>query len=777
MIPARRDARACPEGLNSNMRACAARLAAAGLAAAALASAPARAAPAHPAPPDPAPVSVSIRASEAARWRNEAAAVRIVRDSWGIAHIHGRSDADAVFGAVYAQAEDDFHRIEHNYLVALGRLAEAEGESATFSDLRQRLFIDPAQLRKDYGRSPGWLKSLMQAWADGLNFYLSVHSEVRPAVIARFEPWMALSFTEGSIGGDIESVDLGRLAQFYPENAAPTAAAAPTTAAVSITAAPGGAEEARSGGSNAFAIAPRLSASGHALLWINPHTSFYFRAELQMTSDAGLDAYGAATWGQFFIYQGFNAHNGWMHSSYGGDAIDEYAESVVDSAHGRFYRYDGGLRPVQSSSISLKVKRGGGFVTRRFTVYRTHHGPIVRAESDGRWIAVKILVDPVRALEQAYLRTRTTDYASFRSIQDMRTDTSNNTMYADADGNIAYFHGNFIPRRDPRFDYTRPVDGSNPATEWQGPHALEETITLLNPANGWIQNTNDWPFSAAGTESPKREDYPAYMWTRGENPRGLHAVEVLEHLHDVTLDGLIAAGYDPHLTAFEVLLPKLLDAYDRLGAGDPRRRGLEEPIAALRAWDRRTSSDSTAETLAIFWGQGLLDADGAQARAAHRAPYDYLLEHLTDEQCLEALREAVVRLERDFGHWRIAWGAVNRYQRLTDDIVQPFDDSRPSMSVGFAPGQWGALASFDSARPRTTRRIYGSIGNSFVAAVEFGPRVRAKALLTGGESGDPGSPHFSDQAQMYCEGRFRDVWFSPEDVEAHAQRRYHPGEP
>jgi acyl-homoserine-lactone acylase len=581
---------------------------------------------------------------------------------------------------------------------------------------------------------------------------------------------MALSFTEGSIGGDIQTIDLRRLAQFYPEHGAPIAAIA------SRSVPEPGAEERALGGSNGFAIAPQLSATGHALLWINPHTSFYFRAELQMASCEGLDAYGAATWGQFFIYQGFNAHNGWMHISYGGDAIDEYAETLVASKGQRSYRYGGSLRPVRADSIGLTVRRGTGFVTRRFTVYRTHHGPIVRADDD-KWIAVKILMDPVRALEQSYLRTKTTNYASFRETQELRADTSNNTVYADGDGNIAYFHGNFIPKRDPHFDYTRPVDGSNPATEWQGPHPLEDTITLLNPSNGWIQNTNNWPFSAAGAQSPKRDSYPSYMWTRGENPRGLHAVEVLEHIHDVTLDSLIAAGYDPHLTAFEVLLPALLGAYDRLAADDSRRHELAEPIATLRAWDRKTSADSEAETLAIFWAQALMDANGERARTAHQATYDFLLAHLTDEERLEALGAAVAQLRRDFGRWRLAWGDVNRYQRLTGDIVQPFDDLKPSLRVGFAPGQWGALASFDSLKPRTTKRIYGSEGNSFIAAVEFGPSVRAKALSTGGESGDPSSPHFSDQAQMYSDGRFRDVWFSVQDVTAHAQRRYHPGEP
>jgi acyl-homoserine-lactone acylase len=713
---------------------------------------------------------------ERTRWQREARAVRIVRDSWGIAHVYGGTDADAVFGAIYAQAEDDFARIERNYLVALGRLAQAEGRSALYSDLRQRMFVDSARLERLYRDSPIWLKSLMIAWADGLNFYLAAHP--RPTVIGHFEPWMALSFTEGSIGGDIESADLAKLEQLYPDGAArPPAPPIETPVVPPPAASPaaGLATPSSPGGSNGFAIAASRTASGHPLLWINPHTSFYFRAELQMSSDQGLDVYGAATWGQFFIYQGFNAHNGWMHTSYGGDAIDEYAESVLDTPLGPGYRYAAGVRPLARSVITVLVKQGARLVAHRFTVYRSHHGPIVRAEG-GKWIALKIFQDPVRALAQSYLRTKTTDYKSFRRTQEMRTDTSNNTVYADADGTIAYFHGNFIPRRDARVDFSRPVDGSDPATEWHGAHRLEETITLLNPSNGWIQNTNDWPFSAAGPASPKREDYPAYMWTRGENARGLHAVEVLEKLQGATLDSLIAAAYDSHLTAFDALLPPLLAAYDRLGDGDSRRTTLQEPIASLRAWDRRYATESIATTLAVLWGEQLAARDEARARAANEPLSDHLLAHLTDEERLEALRAGIAQLERDMGSWKIAWGEINRFQRLNDDHEQPFDDAKPSLPVGFAPAQWGSLASFDYARPRTTRHIFGSIGNSFVAAVEFGPTVRAKAIMTGGESGDPASPHFADQALMYSEGRFRDVWFTPADVSAHAERRYHPGE-
>jgi acyl-homoserine-lactone acylase len=705
------------------------------------------------------------------RWQRHAENVRIVRDNWGIAHIYGKTDADCVFGAIYAQAEDDFGRIERNYLNGLGMLAQAEGESAIYSDLRQRLFIDPRRLQEDYRSSPAWLKNLMMGWADGLNYYLSKHPAATPRVIRHYEPWMALSFTEGSIGGDIESVDLIRLQKFYApqdqENSRPSRASAVAGPALTAFAEP------PPGGSNGFAIAPSRSASGHALLWINPHTSYYFRSELQMVSEEGLNVYGAVTWGQFFVYQGFNARNGWMHTSYGGDAIDEYAETVVKKPEGLYYRYGGSLKKLRVSQMTISYKLGAGLGTRQFTVYHSHHGPIIRAEND-RWIAIKLLQDPVPALEQSYLRTKTANYAAFRKTQEMRTDTSNNTVYADADGTIAYFHGNFIPKRDPRFDFTRPVDGSNPATEWQGPLALEDTIMLRNPSTGWIQNTNNWPFSAAGEASPKRENYPVYAWIKGENPRGIHAVEVLHDIRAVTLDSLIAAGYDPHLTAFDVLLPPLFEDYDRLPVDDPRRDALRDPIAVLRNWNRRTAADSVPAALAIFWGQEMLERKGPEARDADEPVYDYLVGHLTSVERIDGLAAAVAKLQRDFGRWQTPWGDINRYQRLTDDIVQPVDDDKPSLPVGFASSNWGALASFDAPYPRKTKKIYGSVGNSFVAAVEFGPTVHAKAIMSGGESGDPQSPHFTDQALMFTQGKFRDVLFYPEDVAAHAERSYHP---
>jgi acyl-homoserine-lactone acylase len=705
-----------------------------------------------------------VRAADTVTARCEAHGGRaeIIRDTWGIAHVYGRTDADAVFGMIYAQAEDDFSRIEHNYLTNLGRLAEAEGEAAIWSDLRQHLFIDHLDLKQLYAGSPPWLKSLMDAWADGLNCYLAAHPAVHPQVIAHYEPWMTLAFTEGSIGGDIEDARLDWIEAFYGKR---PAASLPPAAAPAR------------GGSNGFAIAPSRSASGHALLWINPHTSFYFRSELQMVSDEGLDVYGAVTWGQFFVYQGFNRYNGWMHTSYGGDAIDEYAETVVQKSDGPWYRYGKGLRRFGVSHVGIRYRSGDQLLTRDFTVFHSHHGPIVR-EEHGKWIAMRILQAPVPALQQSYLRTRTRNFAGFRKTQELRTDTSNNTVYADRDGTIAYFHGNFVPRRDPRFDFTHPVDGSDPATEWRGPHALDELISVVNPKSGWLQNTNNWPFSVAGADSPQRTDYPRYMWRTAENARGVHAVAVLHDIHDVTLDSLIAAGYDTRLPAFDVLLPPLIEAFDRLPADDERRTRLSAAIELLRAWDRRTGTGSVATSVAIFWGEAMIRLNSDAALNIYEEPvFSYLIDNVTDVQRLAALDEALQTLQKNFGQWRTPWGEINRYQRLDDRIVAAFDDDKPSLPVAMTSSQWGALAAFEPTKPRRNRRIYGVSGNSFIAAIEFGPTVHAKVLICGGESGDPASPHFTDQAQLYTEGRFRDAWLTREDVLAHAASRYRPGNP
>jgi len=718
-------------------------------------------------------IPVAPHSSEYARLQREAQQVTITRDNWGIPHIHGKTDADAVFGMIYAQCEDDFNRVQMNYLTALGWTAQAEGEKAIWGDLRYQLFINPMVLKQDYAKSPEWLKKLMNAWADGMNWYIATHPDVHPKVIQHYEPWMALSFTEGSIGGDIERVDLAKLAKFYGASNTTAVALARTTPATWIDPT----------GSNGIAIAPKLSADGHALLLINPHVTFNFRSESQMSSDEGLDAYGASTWGQFFIYQGFNKHIGWMHTSTGVDAVDEFAETISKKDGKYFYKFGDKELPVTSRDITIHYRADNGSLkSRTFTAYFTQHGPIV-AEENGKWIAEALMNRPIPALEQSWLRTKATDLASYMKVAELKANSSNNTIFADDKGEIAFMVPQFIPKRDNAFDYLKPVDGSNPATAWQGMTPLKDMPNVFNPPNGWVMNTNDWPYSAAGKYSPKRADFPQYMDSFGENARGIHATQMLTGASGFTKSKLITDDFDSYLPAFARLIPILVKDYDGLPPSDPLKVKLAGPIAVLRRWDDRWGIASIPTTLAVTWGDTLWNevaaraaASGLDAHTTDMQVLDYIAEKADSKTRLEALVQTVDTLTRDFGYWGVPWGAINRYQRLDDAIHPHFDDARSSIAVPFTSSRWGSLAASNTHKWPGTNKYYGRSGNSFVAVIDFGPKVSARAIHVGGQSGNPKSPHFIDQAHRWADGDLRTVYFWPDQLKEHTARVYHPGE-
>jgi acyl-homoserine-lactone acylase len=610
------------------------------------------------------------------------------------------------------------------------------------------------------------LKRLMTAWAAGLNAYLADHPDVHPAVITRFEPWMALSFTEGSIGGDIERAPLTQLEAFYGAQK------------LAMTDDEKGLPYHEPSGSNGIAIGPSKSADGHALLWINPHTSFFFRSELEVTSDTGLNAYGAATWGQFFVYQGFNSDIGWMHTSSGVDSVDEFAETIVKTADGRLaYRYGSMLRPVSVKTIRIGYRSGDGQIAfRSFTTYATHHGPIIRAEGD-KWIALALMNTPVAALEQSFLRTKARDLSAFLKIAELKANSSNDTLFADRKGEIAYLHPQFVPVRNDRFDYTKPVDGADPQTDWRGLHALDSLPHVINPKSGYAFNTNNWPWVTAGPDSPNAADFPKYMDQAGENARGIHLAKMLGSLDaPLTPQGVIAMAFDPWLPAFDRLVPRLQAAYDRLPSDDPRKAKLAQPVAMLSQWDKKWGLTSRETSLAVFWGEAMWAVAAPQAKAASKPTLDYMVADSSDDERLNALAQAVDRLTADFGSWQVPWSEINRFQRNNGAIAQTFDDARPSTPVPFTSSQWGSLAAFGARRYPGTKRYYGTLGNSFLAAVDFGPRIHAWAVTAGGESGHPDSPHFKDQVDRYATGHLREVYFYPDQLKGHTERVYHPGE-
>lgn len=703
-------------------------------------------------------ISCAPKDLDISRWEQQAQNVEIIRDDFGVPHIYGTTDADAVFGLLYAQCEDDFRRVERNFTWAIGRIAETEGEDMLYSDLRAQLFMTKEEAKEYYESAPEWLKKLCVAWADGINYYLHTHPEVEPKVIKKYEPWMTMYFTEGSIGGDIERVSTRQIKAFYENK---------EVAEVDEVEEEFFFEEPQ--GSNGFAISGDLTTSGNAMLLINPHTSFYFRGEVHMVSEEGLNAYGAVTWGQFFVYQGFNENTGWMHTSTYTDVIDEFKETIIEKEDGLYYQYGEEERKVEVQEVTLKYNDGVGLQEKTFPIYRTHHGPITK-EVDGQWTATAMMWEPVKALTQSYTRTKKKNHAEFWEMMNIKTNSSNNTVFADSEGNIAYYHGNFIPVRDVQFDYAKPVDGSNPATDWQGLHEVDEAITVVNPPNGWIQNCNSTPFTSAAEFSPKPEDYPYYMATIPENFRGVHARALLDDVNALSLEGLVELAYDPYLPAFEKVVPGLLKAYDN----NPDNE-LAEAIKALRGWDLKTGVESVGMTLAHFYGMNLYRNVDIPEGLRGMDRFHYFGTELPENKRLEVFKLAIAEIEERMGSWNTPWGEVNRFQRVDGAINLQFDDDAPSIPVGMTTGRWGALAAYGMRSQQQTNKIYGTRGNSFVAAVEFGERLQAKTSLAGGQSSDPNSPHFYDQAAMYSNGEFKDVAYYREDVEARAEETYKPG--
>lgn len=715
---------------------------------------------------------------ELARWNQHAKQTTIIRDEWDIPHAYGKTDANAVFGLMYAQCEENFPQIEKNFLEMLGRRAEMEGPSMIYEDLMMQLIQDSVEAIKDFERSPSWFKQLLIAHADGINYYLYKHPEVKPVVLKKFKPWYHLMWTDGSVSPTKSAgITEKHVEAFYGQQlfANPTAVSGNhfSVAPKSIfEAADYDMEEKTLRGSNGFAIAPKHSASGNAMLYINPHVPFYFRSEMHMVSEEGLNAYGAVTWGQFFIYQGFNENCGWMHTSSYADVADVYEEQVEKINNGMFYIHEQEKKKIGQRAITIQYNDNGVIKTKSFDTYFTHHGPIMGMQK-GKWLSLQENNRSLDALMECWTRTKSKSLADYKKAMGLLSNNSNNTVYADAAGNIAYWHGNFMPKRNPNFDYSMPVDGTTKATDWQGLHTLNEIVQSINPVNGWLQNCNATPFTVAGANSPKATDYPAYMAPDGENGRGITAVALLSKIDKINLDDLIAIGYNKKLSAFDILLPRFIQTA-KTATLAPRTR---KAIDYLANWDRFADTNSIATSIAIEWATkwsaAIPPANTEEAATQIIVKYNRMDQEVAFETKIKLLEATLDQFEKWYGRWEIQWGAMNRFQRVAPGAN--FDDNQASLAVNQASSKWGALPSFESRRyPNTTKR-YGYTGNSFVAAVEFGKRLKAKTIITGGQSRFAESKHFTNQAYGFVHGAFKTIHYYKEDVLANKKLAYHPG--
>jgi penicillin amidase len=503
-------------------------------------------------------------------------------------------------------------------------------------------------------------------------------------------------------------------------------------------------------GSNGWVIGPSKSATGHAMLFINPHLPFFGPGQVyegHVRSDEGWNFTGYTRFGFPFPYVGHNESLGWVSTDNAADQADLYLETFDDSLRPLAYRYGTGYRQATAWSDTIGVKTDSGIERRVFTFRKTHHGPLVGTRG-GRPLALRMAkLDGEGWLAEWYAMTRARSVAQLKEAMRPLNMLFGNVMAADAEGNTFYLYNGAVPVRDPRFDWSGPLDGGDPATEWRGYHRLEDLPQLTNPATGWMQNCNTTPFLLTSSGNPDSSRYPRYMVVEGDNPRGLASRRILAGTVRFTWEQWVGAAFDVRVVAADSFLPALLA--DSASAGR-----LAPAIEVLARWDRRSDTTSVAMTLFDRWREALRSGVSN----------------------LAALDTAVARLERDFGTWRVPWGEVNRLQRVDEPADQQFDDLRPSLPVVGVGGQHGAVFTY-AARPVSgQKRRYGVAGGSYVSVVEFGPVVRRLAVHTMGASGHPDSPHYFDQAPLYAGGQFRPAWFTIEEIRANLERAYHPGE-
>ena len=693
----------------------------------------------------------AVGAADRQRMEELAGSVTIYRDTWGVPHVFGPTDESVMFGAAYARAEDQLPEDEPFFLDALGRRSELEGPSAFDLDRLVRAFRIPELAQAEYESAPAKIRGLAEAYAAGVNYYLLQNPDVRWQVLTHFEPWYVFAFYRLDAGpwlaGPAERIAFERPASF-------------------------------SNGSNAWAVGPSRTAAGTAMLFSNTHMRFNVPYEFHVHSDEGLNVSGITGYAMVGVpFVGRNARLGWTVTVNYPDVVDVYSLRFDDPDDPLAYRYGDGYRRAEEWVDTIRVKTDGGVVARAVTFRRSHHGPVFEVSPGEHYAVRRGNQESGSLFPQFYAIAKARNLQEFKAAFDLQRLVYHNFMYADVEGNIFYLYGGAHPRKDPSFDWERPVDGSDPATEWQGVLSLLEAPQVLNPRSGWMQNANSSPFYAsADGDNPVASAFPPYLVreaharTRlpiidrdGNGARARQSRRILSSERDITFDRWTELATDRRFLVADEELPGLVAEWARFVDVEPQRgRALAGPIRQLEEWDRQGAAESVATTLFVLWREQMASDAGVGDDVWGRI------------SSLEAVVDALIAR---YGTWRTSWGDINRHQRPRFRERRSYDDDDPSLPLPAANANLvGSILTASSTRPATEQLRYGTFGNSYVAVMEFSEPIRARTVVPYGQSGDPSSPHFFDQAPLFVRGQFKPSWFTIEEIEANLERKYRPGE-
>ncbi|MBD2439560.1 acylase [Nostoc sp. FACHB-110] len=655
----------------------------------------------------------------------------ILWDTYGIPHIYGNNAQGAFQAFGWAQMQSHGNLLLRLYGQARGKAAEYWGQDYLESDKWVLTMDVPKRTKSWYKAQSGAFRNYLQAFAAGINAYAKQHPDLiddELEVVLPITPEDVLSHLQRVILFTfvVEPESLTYLNQSHSP-----------------------------GASNGWAIAPKRSASGKAMLLANPHLlwgDLFLWYEAQITAP-GIDAYGATLVGFPVLGIAFNDNLGWTHTVNTHDGWDAYQLKLQKNG----YLFNGKVLPFKTASFFLKVKQKNGSLREQiFTVKSSVHGPVV-SQKDGQVLALRVVgLDRPHILQQWWDMAKSQNLTQFQKALQRLQLPMFTVMYADREGHIMHLFNGLVPvRQQGDFNYWQGIiPGDTSQTLWTKYHPYQDLPKVIDPPSGWLQNANDPPWTTTFPTAIKAENYPPYMAPRGPMYfRAQSSAKMLAADQSISFEEMITYK---HSTQME-LAQRILD--DLILAAQQGNEIAKRAADVLAVWDRQANADSKGAVLFTAWFENINLDNVFRTPWSEKSPLTTPDGLANPENAVKALIEAATKVEKTYGKLDVAWGDVYRLQYGKFDLPANggSGDEGIFRAVKFAPTgekSWRAVG-----------------GDSYVAAVEFSQPVKAMALTSYGNATQPNSPHIGDQLQLFARQQLRPVWRNRQEISAHLEGR------